>query len=136
MVLIGQRIGTALIHTMRWLSGGFGALGPESRRFESHSGCHVGPCASPSHTHLLCNTIASVLPRCVSAFLNFLKKGDIKDQLYCIVRRFKCLSFYSDAGSISSAGSDSTGNSAPAAAAAADAADAADTGTGSTTCHR
>src|SRR6218665_973124 len=30
------------IYGVWWLSGWFGALCPEGRRFESHSGCHIG----------------------------------------------------------------------------------------------
>ena len=71
-----------------WLIGGFVAFRPNGRGFESRSSRHVGT-LSKFLVHNLFITIASAPPRRESALLSLAyirTKGDIKDQLYCIVK--------------------------------------------------
>src|SRR6218665_3115798 len=71
-----------------WLIGGFVAFRPNHRGFESRSSRHVGT-LSKFLVHNLFITIASAPPRRESALLSLAyirTKGDIKDQLFCIVK--------------------------------------------------
>ena len=79
------------VHEGWWLTGGFGALRPEGRRFESHPNRHLGTLGkSFAHNSSAILLHASATPRCASAlvFWASCKKGDFKVNcivlLYCI----------------------------------------------------